>query len=175
MKKRREEAAEEQRLEDLNYTELRPIQRGAVHRKGTKIFKDKISGLLVYEDQRKKITVVEKDEDADDITAAFSYLFREYNLVFHHINYGTVHEKADDNNQDLKEEEEKIPEKDLATRLAEADKLAAGKPKRKKGKKKVKSKEGKSKDSDGKTSSKTKTKSSSSKSKSTTSKEKLKK
>jgi len=176
LKRRREEAAAEQRLEDLNYTELRPIQKGAVHRKGTKMYKDKTSGLIVYEDQRKKITVIEKDEDADDITAAFSYLFREYKHVFDHIHYGAVHEKTDDNNQDLKDdEEEKTPEKDLATRLAEAEKLAAGKSKTKKKKRKAKegkSKEGKSKDSEGKTSSKTKTKSSSSKSKLTTSKEK---
>merc|ERR1712142_707665 len=41
LKQRRQEAAEEQRLEDLNYTELRPIQRGTVHRRGTKIYKDK--------------------------------------------------------------------------------------------------------------------------------------
>jgi len=176
LKKRREEAAEEQRLEDLNYTELRPIQRGTVHRRGTKIYKDLNSGLLVYEDQRKKITVVEKDEDADDITAAFSYLFREYKLVFEHINYGSVHEKAKDTNPEVKEDDEdKTPEKDIAARLAEAERLAAGKPKKKKGKKKGKSKEGKSKDTEGKKSkskTSTKPKSSSSKTKSTTSKDK---
>jgi len=173
LKKRREEAAEEQRLEDLNYTEIRN-QRGAVHKRGIKLYKDLTSGSLVYEDQRKKITVIEKDEDADDITAAFSYLFREYKNVFEHISYGSVHEKTDNNNPEVKEDDEdKTPEKDIATRLAEAERLAAGKPKKKKGKKKGKSKEGKSKDTEGKKSkSKTSTKIKSSSSKSTTSKDK---